>query len=233
LYLDPLINSASRSIVDYEGVVGYLDSRGITPADTKRFRLGYTSVTRVAEEKSADYKRLKDETYDWSTLRKKILFPLENSMGKVHGVIARPIKAKEGKPKYHRYLADEAKNLGAFFGLPQALPEVMKTGVVYVVEGALDCITLAKVYPNTVSALTAYLSEERYWMLKMIAEKICIVFDSDEAGAKGMEMIEAKYKDTDVSYHDLGYNDPNSCLTSLGLSKFEKYVKRRLSVLSF
>lgn len=234
MYLDQLVIKANASIVEYEEPMKYLTvDRGITVEDINRFQLGFTSVINVPNDGSSDYERLKKETYDWGALKKKILFPLQNSVGRTNGMIARPVVVEEGKSKYKQVLTSEAKTIGTFFGLHQAIPEILRTGVVYVVEGAIDCISLAKVFPNTVSVLTAYINEDQYWVLKMLAKRICVVFDSDEAGKKGMEMIDLKYKDKSITRLDLGYNDPNSCLNTLGPRKFESYAKRKLSVLSF
>ena len=213
--------------------MGYLGRRGLTPADIAKYRIGYTSIVNIPDDKSEDYSRMKKETFDWSTWKNRILLPLENPMGRVNGIVSRPLQVKEGKPKYQHCLTTEAKEIGSLFGLPQALPEIVRTGTVYVVEGSIDCITLAKVFPNTVSVLTAFINEDQYWLLKMVADRIVVVFDSDAAGVKGQDMVKNKYHDPAFTYPSLGYNDPNSCLTSLGLSKFEKYVKRRLAVLSF
>ena len=233
MYLDHLVTKANASIREYEEPIQYLRSRYLTLEDIDRFQLGFTSLIKVANDGSSDYERLKKETYDWNSLKKKILFPLQNSMGKTNGLIARPLVVEEGKSKYRQILTSEAKTIGTFFGLHQAIPEILRTGVVYVVEGAVDCMSLAKVFPNTVSVLTAFINDDQYWVLKMLANKICVVFDSDEAGEKGKEMVAKKYRDKSISFLSLGYNDPNSCLTSLGPGKFDSYVKRRLAVLSF
>jgi DNA primase len=211
----------------------YLKSRMLDENDIKKYSLGYANVINVKDDGSEDYKRFSVETYEWKTLRSKILFPLHNSKGDVNGLISRSIDPEYEGPKYKQLLTTQAKYIGAFFGLPQALPEIQRTGTVYVVEGAIDCISLSKVLPNTVSVLTAFINEEQYWILKTIADKICVVFDSDDAGKHGQDIVKNKYKDNSISFSDLGYNDANSCLNALGSSKFDRYVKRRLSVLRF
>lgn len=160
-------------------------------------------------------------------LKKKILIPLENSAGLVNGVITRNIDP-ESKYRYKQFLMKEAANIGAFFGLPQALPYILNEGVVYVVEGAIDCISLAKAFPNTVSTLTSFINEEQMWLLRMLADYIVLVFDPDEAGRKGVDIVLNKYGSKGITSRELSYGDPNKCLVKMGEVEFVKFAKKSL-----
>jgi DNA primase len=228
MFLDPLINRASESLANYPEVQEYLESRAITLEDIKKFRLGYTAAPFIPLSKDDDFAILKEETKDFFYLKKKLYIPLENSAGLVNGLITRSLEP-DTKYRYHQYLMKEASTIGAFFGLPQALPHILREGVVFVVEGAIDCISLAKVFPNTVSTLTSFINEEQMWMLRMIADTIVMVFDPDPPGRSGVEKVLAKYGAKGLFSREFGHGDPNKCLVSLGEEKFAQLAKKSLS----
>lgn len=236
MYLNPLIKRANTLLFNYKSVVSYLTGRLLTEEELKRFFIGYVGISSpmiIKDDGSEDYTRLKSDTSNFRHLEKKIIFPLRNCLGNVNGFLLRSMD----KSFYKQYLMDEAKKVGAFFGLFNALPHIYKTGKVYVVEGPMDCISLAKVFPNTVSSLTSFLNEAQFQLLKMFAKEIIIVYDADESGHSGASKAVNMYGKDDlvtIEVRDLeGHKDPNSCLTSMGEPEFVKYAKRRLERMTF
>jgi len=238
VYLDQLIERGSRNIDKFPDVLKYLMAdRMITYEEIKKYSLGYTAIANIAGS-GEDYDTFKKDTYGFKALEKKLLIPLKNLRGNSNGVIIGRIKQElnedgSKKPKYRQLFLKEAKDNGAFFGLHEALPSILETGVVYITEGAIDCISLAKVLPNTVSVLTSFMTEEQYWTLSMIADKIVVVFDSDEAGRNGVDIIKNKYKSKNITSKDVGYNDVNAALLVLGEQGFESYVRKKIEMKRF
>ena len=228
MYLDPLINQASSALENYPEALAYLRGRGITEEEAKKFRLGFTSTPRLPVTSDEDYKVIMEETKKLYFVRKKLLIPLENSMGLSNGMITRDI-GPDIEHRYHQYLTKEASEIGAFFGLAQALPFILQEGVVFVVEGAIDCITMAKLFPNTVSSLTSFINEGQMWQLRMLADTIVMVFDPDKAGRKGVETVFAKYGNKGLLSREFSHWDPNECFRKLGPSKFADLAKKSLS----
>lgn len=229
MFLDSLVNRASDSLVNYEEATSYLvGQRKLLPEEIKKYRLGYTVHPTFPKIESPEWDSFMKDTRNLFFLQKRILIPLENSAGKVNGLITRSM-VPDDKHRYSQHLLDEAKQIGAFFGLAQALPHILRTGIVYVTEGALDCISLARVVPNTISSLTSFINEEQMWTLRMIADSIVLVFDPDEPGRKGVEIVMAKYGTSDIFSREFGHSDPNSCLQKLGPDKFRKLVEKELS----
>ena len=228
MFLDHLINRASASISNHDVVIRYLlDDRKLTMDEIKRYRLGYTSVPQIPNDGSDEWASLMEDTRKLFFLQKKLLIPLENSAGLVNGVITRSL-VPDDTHRYSQFLTKEAKAIGAFFGLPQAMPHILKTGIVYVAEGAIDCISIARHFPNTVSTLTSFINEEQMWALKIMTDTIVMVFDPDKAGRDGVDIVLAKYGSKGIYSREFGGGDPNSCLQKLGDEKFKILVAKHL-----
>jgi DNA primase len=181
----------------------------------------------LRDDGSEDYAVFKKDTMNYKHLEKKILIPLRNQMGNVYGLYARSLD----KSFYKHYATSEEKLLGGFFGLFDALPSIYEKGYVYVVEGPMDCISLRKAFPNVVASLTAFINEQQIEFLKFFVKKIIVVFDGDAAGERGAESVSNTYGEKLISVKNLaGYKDANSCLTALGLEKFKKFAKNKLTV---
>jgi DNA primase len=229
MFLDPTVNRAHESLKNYPEVKEYLTSRCISIEEANKYRLGYTISPFVpAMPEDEDYLLLKEETKDFFYWRKKLIIPLENAVGLTNGLITR-VMEPDAKFRYRQYLTKEASTIGAFFGLSQALPHIIREGIVFVTEGAIDCISLARVYPNTVSTLTSFINEEQMWLLRQVADSIVMVFDPDKPGREGVEKVFSKYGRKGVYNREFGHGDPNACLVKMGEEKFTILAKKTLS----
>jgi DNA primase len=144
-------------------------------------------------------------------------------LGRVLGLFGRAIDSKEFK----FFLTKEAKYIGALLGLHQALNYIYDTEKVFVVEGPFDLLSFRKVFPNTVSSITAGLYENQYKILNFYARTIITVFDSDTAGKEAAEKALNRWKN--VINVNLGYHDPNDCFRSMSFKKYQEYVRRKVS----
>ena len=154
MYLDEFAKKASATIWEYEEPKKYLTSRGFERSDIEHYGLGYVRVARVPKSSSPDYAAISEATDNFKRLQDKILFPLRNILGNVHGFETRSLRDK----RYVQYFLPEAKKAGAMFGLIEALPSIIRTKKVFVHEGAFNAMAFARVFPNTVSSLTSFLS---------------------------------------------------------------------------
>lgn len=224
MYLDSFVGRASKSIIEHEAPMKYLASRGFGEEDIRKWELGYTRIARIPENKSDDWKRLKEETYGFRALESKIIIPLRNIVGHVNGVQTRALDKKF----YKDHLMSEAKSIGTFFGLREALPMIRSTRRVFVHEGAFNAMAFARVFPNSVAALTSFLSEVQVELLRYITDLIIVVFDKDEAGDVGRAKILKTYGSSGFEFITVGESDPNACLTMMGINKFEKYIRSKV-----
>jgi DNA primase len=227
MYLNDFIRRANKSLFEYEEPREYLYSRGLTDEDIKKFEIGYVKYANIKKDDSEDYKALWERTHELRSLQKKIIFPLKNLLGNVHGLCVRDIKNKI----YIQYFLGEAKKIGAFFGLQEALPHILKTRKVFVHEGAFDSISFAQVFPNTVSSLTSFLNEQQYELLRFFADKIILVYDKDKAGNTGYQKSIEYYGDRYIDQVYIGADDSNTYLQMLGQAKFEKYIRSKVPYL--
>lgn len=221
MFLDILVNLCHRSIFRYSSVLDYLNSRYITNEDIEKYKLGYSRIISLAGDKSSDWERFVDECKKGIKFENKIIFPLRNETGKIIGISGRGIESKEFK----NFVLDEGKYTGFFFGLYDALPFMYEKNSVFIVEGAIDRISLSKVIPNTVALLTAGLNDAQYDLLKFYCDYIVVVFDSDKTG----KYAEKKALEREGLFSlSLGYKDPARCLEYLGPEKFKEFIKKKL-----
>ena len=237
-FLERYVEKVSASIIEEPEVLDYLTGRGLTVDDIKKYHIGFSSLITPASDGSADYEGLKKKSYDWKAIKGKIIYPITACNGSVVGITARrfdrPGAPEDDKvPKYRHLVTAESEKVGAFFGIGNATEAILDKGYVYVVEGAMDCISLAKALPNTVSTLTSMINRQQMWTLTMMAREVVVVFDPDGAGRKGSDMAEKDYGTQTVKVRDLGYADPNKCLVDMGIEAFREYARRKLSFVSF
>jgi len=224
MFLDEFVRRASKIIFGYQAPLQYLSGRGIVEEDIKKYSIGYVRFATVKEENSEDYRTLSEDTYKFKLLQNKILFPIRNILGGVHGLCIRDIDKK----RYKQLFLSEAKKIGAFFGLYEALPYIYKTKKVFVHEGAIDAISFAKVFPNSVSSLTSFLNEPQYELLSLICDKIILVYDDDKAGHIGENKMKEYYGEKLIEAVHIGSDDSNTYLKMLGPQNFEKYIKDKI-----
>jgi len=227
MILNDFVTKASHSIFEHETPLKYIRTRGLSDDDIRRFLIGYLRVAKIRKEESEDYRALSERTYGFKSLQNKIIFPLRNILGNVHGLCTRDIEHK----RYTQYFLEEAKNIGTFFGIYEALPYIRKTRKVFVHEGAFDAMSFARVFPNSISSLTSFLNEQQYELLRFYADKIILVYDRDSAGSSGIRKSFEYYGEKYLDRIYLGADDSNSYLQRLGSVRFEQYVRSKVPIL--
>lgn len=226
MFLDQMINNLNISIKRYPESIKYLESRRVTFSDIEKYKIGFSRIVVIPEDKSDERKRFMDEMWKGKKIQESIVFPITNILGQVEGIIARKPKDKIFKT----FITNHIKFCGFFFGLYQALESIYATKRVFVVEGPFDCIAFSKVYPNTVSSLTSGLYKNQYEFLSFICDDIITVFDSDEAGREGVKLAKfwAQKGRAKIYDIDIGYKDPAQCLESLSFPAFKSYVEKKV-----
>lgn len=222
MFLDTLTETLHRALPRYPVAQEYLKGRGVLGDEIRDFKLGYTQVISIPNDGSEDYETFMKETRRGRAFENKIVFPIFDVIGRVIGLFGRSVESKEFK----FYLTKEAKFTGIFYGLYQALPSIIETGRVFIVEGPFDLLAFRKVFKNSVCAMTAGVSDAQYDIMSFFANSLVTVFDSDKAGLAAAE--EAKQNWGNVTSIDLGYKDPDHALKELSLSRFIKFVQNKV-----
>jgi len=232
MFLDSLVSVLGNSIFRYPAALEYLHSRNVTDEEIKKYHLGYNKIINVPDDGSNEIKRFMEEMWKGKKLEEKIIFPVYDAIGRVVGVIGRPIGVKT----FTTFFLDDTKTTGFFFGFYQALPHIYSSGKAFVVEGSFDCFSFSKVFPNTIATMTSGMYENQYDLLRFYADRIITVFDSDKAGDAGRSYVEKKHKVFNPNLEgqrifniDLGYKDPDRCLKVLGFERFKSLVLRKVN----
>jgi DNA primase len=171
----------------------YIMSRGISREMIDRFRLGYAPASRnwlhsflVKKGYSADFLAasglFSDHYPQISFFSDRLIFPIADRQGKTVAFGGR-LLAGEG-PKYlNSRESDLYKKGQTLFAVDIALPEIRKTKSVYLAEGYMDVIALHQAeIANAVAPLGTAFTDDQAKLLRRWAERIFLVFDSDEAG---------------------------------------------------
>lgn len=77
------------------------------------------------------------------------------------------------------------------------------TGRLYITEGVIDCLTIAKLKHNATSTLSCDVSNEQLQQLKYYNGTLVVAFDNDKAGRKGISRFLSmanKFKIPDLEY---------------------------------
>src|SRR5919197_4576372 len=175
----------------------YLAGRGLEEATLREFRVGYApsawDKVLVASRRArftdrelvaaglASRSRGEGRTYD--RFRRRIMFPLCDSRGRVLGFGARAMGADQ-KPKYLNSSDNAVYRKGRhLFGADIARAPAAKAGAVVVAEGYTDVIAMHQAgLKQTVGLMGTALTDEQVGELARLAPTVLLALDADAAG---------------------------------------------------
>lgn len=179
----------------------YLDRRGITPEMRETFALGYApdawdrllthlgkaGVPADAVERAGLALPRKSGTGHYDRFRGRVIFPIMDGRGAIIAFGGRVLG--EGKPKYLNSPETALfHKRSALYGHHAARRSARDAGVVFVVEGYLDVISLHQFgISNTVATLGTALTADHVRRVRSMTERAVLVFDADEAGLRAAE----------------------------------------------
>lgn len=176
----------------------YLKGRGITAETIKTFSIGFAlprrddllkqlgkQFSRSLLEKAGLTSRregAQGEEGLFDRFRNRVLFPIRNLQGRVVGFGGRVLD--DTQPKYlntpetpvftkgkHLFALDRAKGAGI--------------NALIIVEGYFDVIAAHQAgIPNAVGTMGTALTQDHLRLIRRISEKVLLIFDPDEAGAR-------------------------------------------------
>ncbi|AGF49085.1 DNA primase [Candidatus Kinetoplastidibacterium galati] len=238
-YYSDLLNISSAAI-------SYLKKRGISNDFIRFFNLGwsdngYKSLSNIfADYYNNSYlidvglviKKSDENRYD--RFRERIMFPIRNQYGAVVGFGARTIANIQ--PKYlnspETVIFSKGREL---YGLWESRTNIKSKGVVIVVEGYMDVISLTQHgINNVVAALGTSITKDQIRKLLSVSEKIVFSFDGDIAGKnaawKALLLCISEIKDSnEIRFLFLkdGY-DPDLYIKENGKDAFEDCLKKSI-----
>jgi DNA primase len=185
-WADDLVSYAQGNLDDrvYEA----LWSRGVSsePDQIKEFKLGYLNGTLPAGVDPA----FSDWAHGGKKLKDSFVLPLTNPLGMVMGFQFRSVdQSNKGYLDYF-LVRDEP----VLFGLSQAIPHLWSTGSVCIVEGAFDLFPVQRVFPYTISTMTARITESLLRWLFRLVHKVYLFYDADSTGRSACREFTGEYR---------------------------------------
>lgn len=173
-------------------------ARGIDDATAERFGLGaapddWERLVRALRSKgipddamvAAGVARRRDSGGCFDTIRNRLVFPIHAAHGKIAAFGGRKLNPDD-EPKYLNTPETTVFRKGSLlYGLSQAMPAVIRTGRVVIVEGYIDVIACHQHgLTNVVGTMGTALTPDHARGLRGRAREVVLLFDSDEAGAR-------------------------------------------------
>ncbi len=161
----------------------------------------------------------------------RVLFPIHDERSRTVAFGGRiiPGRAATDAPKYFNSPESVVfQKSRILYGLPQARETIGKEKTVIVVEGYADCVACHQYgVKNVVATLGTALTEIQCTRLKAFAQKIVLVYDSDEPGqnaaARAVGMLIGQSVDLRVMNVPNG-KDPDEFLKANGPERFKELV---------
>lgn len=229
----------------------YLSRRGLTEQTINTFSLGLATM-----EWSGFFKTLRQQGFSeqsielsgvcarndngefYDRFRGRLLFPIQNTLGKTIGFGGRLLEKQSTKAKYinspQSPLYDKSVVL---YGLYQARQSIRSKGNVLLCEGYMDVLSMHQHgFTNAVASCGTALTEEQVDVIAKYTKHIVIAYDGDSAGKNAtMKAIEVILpKGLSVSVVSLSNKeDPDSFLKHFGSKEFENKVTSALGFVQF
>lgn len=174
----------------------------------------------------------------YDRFRGRIIFPIQNSRGKVIGFGGRKWKEDDQGPKYLNSPESPVFHKGyELYNLNRARKNISSDGYLIFVEGYMD---VAGLYnhgiKNAVAALGTSFTKEHAAIIDRIASEIVICFDGDEAGEKATLRTLDIFSSSKAKKRILRLppeHDPDSFIKAEGTEAFEEAVRNAVSPVEF
>lgn len=188
-----------KKLSEHKEAEEYIKSRGITDETVKNFRIGFapsqwrdlfdfltTKGIKPEEMLSVGVIKMKEGTKDtyYDTFRGRIIFPINDSSGRVVGFSGRILVPDDKSPKYLNSPETSLFNKSEIlFGFDKAKKDIRLKDYSILVEGQMDLVMLHQVgITNTVASSGTALSVDHLTKLNRLSNRIIIAYDGDSAG---------------------------------------------------
>lgn len=229
----------------------YLTRRGLDDATITSFSLGlalmeWSSMFKYLRQQDFSEQSIElsgicarnDNAEFYDRFRGRLLFPIQNNLGKTIGFGGRLLEKNSKKAKYinspQSPLYDKSVVL---YGLYQARQSIRSKGKVILCEGYMDVLSMHQHgFTNAVASCGTALTEEQVEVLSKYTKHIVIAYDGDSAGKnatlKALDILLPK--GLSVAIVSLSQNeDPDSFLKQHGSEAFEKKISSALGFVEF
>ncbi len=226
----------------------YLKSRGISPATSLAFGIGYAPQGWDGLINAAGAQKIqpsvleraglaiKKEGY-YDRFRHRLMIPIKSISGRVIGFGGRALSDQDN-PKYLNSPETEVYKKGQMlFGFDVAKDHIRESNEAIVVEGYFDLIALHQSgIKNVVAVSGTGFTPNQAALLARFCEKIILLYDSDSAG------IKAAFRACGVLYNSSGDprivtlpkgHDPDTFVRENGRDNLKKYIAGAVDIVDF
>jgi DNA primase len=130
----------------------------------------------------------------WDPIRNRVCFPFRTFDGTLAGMQGRDVTG-HSKIRYLTYTYKKQKNGHVWLNEQN----VEKTKAIVLVEGPVDAMKVASIYPNVLAAMTSQITEPKFDRVKD-APALITFFDEGDAGEKARQRVKWLAKDTSVMH---------------------------------
>lgn len=229
----------------------YLARRGFQDTTVKEFGLGYSLDEWQGLLDDMKQQGFTDEAFEdaglaiardsggmYDRFRGRLMFPIQNAMGRVVGFGARLLDAQAKQAKYvnspQSLVYDKSKVL---YGIFQAKDAIRRADKALLVEGYADLLSLYQAgFHNVVASSGTALTKEQLHLVGRYSKNLCIVYDGDSAGAnaavRGLELAVEEGFDVKVVRLPDG-DDPDTFVQARGADAMQKLLDDAISFVDF
>jgi DNA primase len=193
--------------------ISFLEKRKLNEESIERYQIGYAPAnnallkflqTKVpADERDFAFKvaleigiikHNEDRNSDYDFYRDRIMFPIHDHGGQIRGYSSRAVRDDQ-PPKYlnsgESFAFDKSSILFGFYFAKNA---IRQNDQVIIVEGNMDVIMMHQFgFLQTVGTMGTALSDSSIRLLSNMTKNIYLGMDSDNAGKKAMQRINADF----------------------------------------
>lgn len=183
----------------------YVKKRKLTEETVRNFRLGYHPENRQwfmekargkftpAQLVSAGLIRERDNGPGYSSidLADRLVFPIFDERGRIVAFGGRVLPGRNDKDRGKYWNSQESaifQKRRMMYAFDRARDTIRRSKTAIIVEGYMDCIACHQAgVTNAVATLGTAMTEEHVRFLRRFAEKVVLVYDSDDAGQRAAE----------------------------------------------
>ncbi len=222
--------------------LSYLYGRGVTQEAVVQFRLGYmpdSGRALLTEAKKAGFdlgilEKIgllgQSSTGEWyDKFRGRVIFPIQNTSGKVIGFGGRDLKG--GKAKYINSPASPIYNKSQeLYGIYQAKNAISREKRCFLVEGYMDVIGMWQAgMRNVVASSGTALTDGQIALIHRFCGAVTLIYDGDSAGIhaalRGTDMLLSHQLDVGVLLLP-DNDDPDSFARKHTAEEFKAFVEK-------
>lgn len=227
----------------------YLNERGISPENVRKFRIGFApdewnwlkeragrNSSLLKDLRTTGYLGFSEERKSlYERFRGRLLFPIHDAQGRSVGIGGRVIPGIPTSNESAKYLNTPETPLFSkhrlLYGLDLARPSIRSKKRVLVMEGYTDTIIAHQYgFTEAVAVLGTALGINHIQILSRLADQIYLVLDGDEPGQKRAAQVLELFVAEKVDVRILTLpeeDDPAEYLTDYGAEKFEELIQTR------